>query len=63
MRTEATHVICCPTSEHDGKRVRVISDFGYDENADSYDRACVEVEMVDTGVCGSIERRYLSEVH
>ncbi|HDR8930513.1 hypothetical protein [Burkholderia vietnamiensis] len=62
MRTEATHVICCPTSEHDGKRIRVISDFGYDEDADSYDRSRVEVEMIDTGVCGSIERRYLSEV-
>ncbi|MBR7999235.1 hypothetical protein [Burkholderia vietnamiensis] len=62
MRTEATHVICCPTSEHDGKRVRVISDFGYDDATDTYDRRLVEVEMIDTGVCGSIERRYLAEV-
>lgn len=59
---DATHVICCPTSEFDGKRCIVLSDFGYDEDTDAYYRDRVNVELVDTGQIGSIDRRFLTEM-
>ncbi|QBQ99243.1 hypothetical protein [Paraburkholderia pallida] len=60
---EATHVICCPASPNDGKRVRVISDPGYNCRDDVVgDSNWLTVELVDTGVVGSIERRFLAEV-
>ncbi|HDR9026813.1 TPA: hypothetical protein QDB14_000980 [Burkholderia vietnamiensis] len=62
MRTEATHVICCPGSPNDGKRVRLLSEYGYNPRTDTYERGWVDVEMVDTGVIGNIERRFLAEV-
>lgn len=60
---DATHVICCPASPNDGKRVRILSEHGYNPNTDAIERGWVEVEMLDTGVVGNIERRFLSEVH
>jgi hypothetical protein len=60
---DATHVICCPASPNDGKRVRVISDPGYNVRDDVVDDPMwVTVEMIDTGMVGSIERRFLAEV-
>jgi len=58
----ATHVICCPASANDGKRVRLVSEHGYNPNTDAYERGWVEVEMLETGVTGSIERPFLAEV-
>ncbi|AOI92101.1 hypothetical protein WS57_25665 [Burkholderia pseudomultivorans] len=62
MRTEATHVICCPTSKFDGKRVRVIAERWYDIKSDSHKHDVFEVELVDTGERGAVPRRFLAEV-
>ncbi|KVH52903.1 hypothetical protein WS89_31190 [Burkholderia sp. MSMB1072] len=63
MRTEATHVICCPASPNDGKRVRIVADPGYNVREDVVDdSAWLTVEMVDTSMIGSIERRFVSEI-
>ena len=63
MRTEAIHVICCPASPNDGKRVLIVADPGYNVRDDIVDDpAWVTVEMVDTGVTGSVERRFVTEI-
>ena len=63
MRTEATHMICYPASPNDGKRVRIVADPGYNVVADRVDDPnWLSVEMVETGVTGSIERRFVTEI-
>jgi len=62
VKPDATYVICCPTSPNDGKRVRVVSEHGYNPRTDAYEQGFVEVELLDTGIVGSIDRRFLTAV-
>ncbi|MCP3709739.1 hypothetical protein M3I54_22610 [Paraburkholderia sp. CNPSo 3274] len=63
MKAGDIMVICHPTSPNDGKRVRILqAAHGYNQETDDFEADFVDAEVLDTGLCGGIHKRFLAEV-